>query len=214
MAQLLVYAPVQTQSLLLPTGLAMRCAVMRGGEWSWGCTCRCPVALCLNKLSSPWNQRAGYANGNECGMQVSVHCVRAYGLLLDGLKSMPMEKWPPKVMLHSYGGSVELVPAFAALPGGQRAGTHAGGSHGCNDRRVFFSFSAAIAGGGSEKAMARMRAVPADRILVETDLTSVEPMNDALEEIVRIIAGARAWTVEHTIKQTWDNFCHFYQGYL
>jgi Tat protein secretion system quality control protein TatD with DNase activity len=130
-------------------------------------------------------------------------------MLLEGLKALSVDKWPPKVMLHSYGASVEMVPEFAKLPRGKDSIGSAD-----DDQRVFFSFSAAIVGGSPEKLMARIEAVPDNRILIETDLTAVSPMNGALEEIVHIVAAAKSWTVADTVKQTWANFCSFYKGYL
>jgi TatD DNase family protein len=130
-------------------------------------------------------------------------------MLLEGLQALSIDKWPPKVMLHSYGGSVEMVRAFAELP---RRGEAEGS--GDDDQKVFFSFSSAIAGGGLEKLMARIKAVPDNRILLETDLTVVRSMNDALEEIVHIVAAAKSWTVADTVEHAWANFCSFYEGYL
>ena len=143
---------------------------------------------------------------------MSLHCVRAYGHMLEALQSLPVEAWPPKVMLHSYGGSAEMVPQFAALPQlDQQAddswAEDAGG-------RVYFSFSAAIAAKTPDKTAALMRVVPDDRLLIETDLGSVEPMNEALRTVVQMVADAKGWDVERATEQTWANFCEFYEGHL
>lgn len=45
----------------------------------------------------------------QYGRPVSVHCVRAQGALLDTLASTPPERLPPRIMLHSFGGSPESV---------------------------------------------------------------------------------------------------------
>lgn len=134
-----------------------------------------------------------------------MHCVRAYGHLLEALQGLPLDAWPPKVMLHSYGGSAEMVPTFAGLP---RADKDAAGG------RVYFSFSAAIGAYNPSKMAALIRAVPDDRLLIETDLIAVAPMNDALCAVVHMVAEAKAWDVEHTVEQTWANFHEFYEGYL
>jgi hypothetical protein len=92
------------------------------------------------------------------GRPVSVHCVRAYGHLLalfEGLAAGGGAACPPAVMLHSYGGSPEDVARFARLP--------------AVGRRFYFSFSAAINGRTPGKLAARVAAVPADRLLVESD---------------------------------------------
>lgn len=62
-------------------------------------------------------------------------------------------------MLHSYGGSVEEIPRFCKLP---NIGT-----------RFYFSFSHAINHRTPEKLRARVAAVPADRLLLESDQVGV-----------------------------------------
>lgn len=52
--------------------------------------------------------------------------------------------------------------------------------------------------------------MPADRILLETDLSEIEGMNEALLEVAEFVAGAKGWTVERTVEQTWGNFEAFY----
>lgn len=88
---------------------------------------------------------------------VSVHCVKGYGHLLDYFTSLSKspDSCPPKVMLHSYGGSVEEIPRFCKIP---NIGS-----------RFYFSFSHAINHRTPEKLRARVAAVPEDRILLESD---------------------------------------------
>lgn len=88
---------------------------------------------------------------------VSVHCVKGYGHLLDffaGLAKAP-DTCPPKVMLHSYGGSVEEISRFCKLPN--------------IGERFYFSFSHAINHRTPEKLRARVAAVPDDKLLLESD---------------------------------------------
>lgn len=42
---------------------------------------------------------------------VTIHCVKAYGKVLDALKKYK----PPKVMLHSFAGGMEMIQAFERL---------------------------------------------------------------------------------------------------
>lgn len=88
---------------------------------------------------------------------VSVHCVKGYGHLLDFFTSLSKDpdSCPPKVMLHSYGGSVEEIPRFCKLA---NIGS-----------RFYFSFSHAINHRTPEKLRARVAAVPDDRLLLESD---------------------------------------------
>lgn len=93
----------------------------------------------------------------ELGRPVSIHCVRGYGHLLQLFAGLPRDGGgcPPAVMLHSYGGSPEDVARFCRLPD--------------IGRRFFFSFSSAINGRAPDKMAARIRAVPDDRLLLESD---------------------------------------------
>lgn len=65
------------------------------------------------------------------------------------------ESCPTKIMLHSYGGSVEEIPRFYKLPG-------------IGDR-VYYSFSHAINHRTPDKLRARIAAVPDDKLLIESD---------------------------------------------
>lgn len=134
----------------------------------------------------------------ELQRPLSMHCVRGYGPLLSLLQTRGPTTLPPRIMLHSYGGSTEMVVAFTRLP-------HVG-------RRIYFSFSTTINGKGREKLMARIAAVPRDRLLLESDQTSPLLVDAALVEIAQIIAEARQWTVEETQQICGMNFQEFYAG--
>ncbi|NJR41783.1 MAG: hypothetical protein HC767_03095 [Akkermansiaceae bacterium] len=83
-------------------------------------------------------------------------------------------------------------------------------SFGAVGDRIYFSFSAALCSKCAKKAAARVAAVPDDRVLLETDLSELDGMNDALLEIAEFVAQAKGWTLEHTVDQTWRNFKAFY----
>ena len=79
---------------------------------------------------------------------VSIHCIQAWGRLLELLRSTRL---PPRgFLLHSYGGPRELVPQFAALG-------------------AYFGFSGALLHERKERQRDAFRAVPSDRLLLETD---------------------------------------------
>ncbi|XP_021895372.1 uncharacterized protein LOC110812819 isoform X3 [Carica papaya] len=84
----------------------------------------------------------------------SVHCVRAYGDLLEIMKS----KGPflHGILLHSYLGSAEMVPEFAKLG-------------------AYFSFSGFLMSLKGQKAKKILKAVPSERILLETDAPDALP---------------------------------------
>lgn len=118
-----------------------------------------PLLSCLSGLL----YCAQVALAAEFQRPVSVHCVKGYGHLLDFFASLSAtpEACPPKVMLHSYGGSVEEIPRFCKLRG---IGT-----------RFYFSFSHAINHRTPEKLRVRVAAVPDDRLLLESDQVGCAP---------------------------------------
>lgn len=93
----------------------------------------------------------------ELKRPASVHCVRAFGDLLDVMKSTG--PFPDGVILHSYLGSVEMVPELARLG-------------------AYFSFSGFLMSMKSQKAKKMLKAVPFDRILLETDAPDALPKSN------------------------------------
>ncbi|KAK9681836.1 hypothetical protein RND81_10G030900 [Saponaria officinalis] len=90
----------------------------------------------------------------ELKKPASVHCVRAFGDLLDVMKSAG--PFPEGVVLHSYLGSAEMVPELARLG-------------------AYFSFSGFLMSMKPQKAKKMVKAVPSDRILLETDAPDALP---------------------------------------
>lgn len=79
---------------------------------------------------------------------VSIHCLQAWGRLVELLESEPLPTHG--FLLHSYGGSAELVTRLA------RCG-------------AYFSFPGAFAREKKARQRDAFRQVPRDRLLVETD---------------------------------------------
>ncbi|KAM0938745.1 putative TatD family, metal-dependent hydrolase [Dioscorea sansibarensis] len=90
----------------------------------------------------------------ELKRPVSVHCVRAFGDLLEILKRLG--PFPEGLIMHSYLGSAEMVPELAKL--------------GC-----YFSFSGHLSSTSLQKAKKMIRSVPLDRILLESDAPDALP---------------------------------------
>jgi TatD DNase family protein len=90
----------------------------------------------------------------ELKKPASVHCVRAFGDLLEITKSVG--PFPCGVILHSYLGSAEMVPEFAKLG-------------------AYFSLSGFLMSMSEKKAKQMLKAVPSDRILLETDSPDALP---------------------------------------
>ena len=83
-----------------------------------------------------------------------IHCVRSWGWLMDVLRSR--KELPPKMLIHAYGGPVDLIRELA-------------------DMGAYFSFSATVLNDNFKRARAALKAVPADRLLVETDAPNMLP---------------------------------------
>ncbi|XP_038880364.1 uncharacterized metal-dependent hydrolase YabD isoform X2 [Benincasa hispida] len=84
----------------------------------------------------------------------SIHCVRAFGDLLQIMKSMG--PFPAGFILHSYLGSAQMVPEFSKLG-------------------AYFSFSGFLMSMEAKKAKKMLKMVPSDRILLETDAPDALP---------------------------------------
>jgi TatD DNase family protein len=85
---------------------------------------------------------------------VSIHCLKAWGTLLDILK----DRSPIKsgFLLHSYSGPAEMVDAFAKLG-------------------AYFSLSGYFARPDKVKKLDPWRVIPMDRLLIETDAPDMLP---------------------------------------
>lgn len=88
------------------------------------------------------------------GRPVMLHCVRAFGKLLEVLREEG--PFPRGLLLHSYGGSAELVPEFLALG-------------------AWFSFGGGVLYETHRRARRALTAVPLGRLLVETDAPAMPP---------------------------------------
>jgi len=90
----------------------------------------------------------------EMRRPVTLHCRRVWGRMLDLLRAEGAH--PAGLVLHSYGGGEDLIRPLVALNG-------------------FFSFSGSVTHPANRRARAAARAVPSDRLLVETDSPDLPP---------------------------------------
>ena len=90
----------------------------------------------------------------ECNRAASIHCTQAFGLLHDVLRTTAL---PARgFLLHGYGGPVEMVEIFA-------------------DLGAYFSYNIEALQPRHAARLASFKAVPADRLLVETDAPAKAP---------------------------------------
>ena len=105
------------------------------------------------KADLPWAGQAAvfleqYQIAVEYSRPVSIHCLQAWGGMVDLLESHPAPA--NGFLLHSYGGSKELVGRLAA-------------------RGAYFSFPGAFARERKVRQREAFQHVPLDRLLIETD---------------------------------------------
>jgi TatD DNase family protein len=97
--------------------------------------------------------RAHLALARRHRLPVLLHCLRAHDHLLALLEEEPL---PAGGVLHSFSGSAEQVRTY--LPSG-----------------LCFSFAGPVTYPGARKPLAALRAVPRERLLIETDAPDQAP---------------------------------------
>ncbi|PLB41935.1 TatD family hydrolase [Aspergillus candidus] len=108
--------------------------------------------------------------------------------------------FPPRICMHSYSGPTEPLKQFLDPT---------------NPSDVYFSFSAVInfSGPSSAKVMAVIKALPDDRILVESDLHTAGPaMDELLEKVTRQVCELREWPLEEGVRRLAGNWRRFVYG--
>ena len=135
---------------------------------------------------------------NRLNRSVSIHCRRAFERVITLLEKEGGVV--PAGVIHAYSGPKELVPALEKLG-------------------LYISFSGSITSEGNRRGVEAIRAVSADRLLIETDSPDMlpaqiiegpnEPANCAfVNEKVALLLGAEQ---EVIAKQTWDNACRLFE---
>lgn len=124
-------------------------------------------------------------------LPVILHCVHAHGRLIELLDAVgPL---PRGGVLHAYSGSAELVPRYV-------------------ERGMYFGFGGAVTRDRARRGRLAVRAVPPDRLVLETDAPDqtpswAEPPNQPAElrRIAQAIAELRGVPFEALAHQTSQN---------
>lgn len=101
--------------------------------------------------------RAQLALARQLGRPVMIHCLRAWGWLMDVLRDEP--PLPQGMLIHAFGGSPELIAPLAEMG-------------------AYFSFAGNIFEEKRHKARETLQTVPIDRLLIETDAPDMLPPPD------------------------------------
>ena len=126
----------------------------------------------------------------ELRRPVSLHCVKAYGDMFDILRSSA--DLPPAVYMHSWGGKLGMLESYLKM---KKYGD-----------RFYFGFSSfANLRENCRKTAAVIAAVPADRLLLESDLENPLDVVGALHAMLRVMADAKGYTHTHTRTPTQTN---------
>lgn len=167
----------------------------------------------------------------EMNRGVSVHGVQAHGILFDTLQetwkgyekdvlskkdrkkiaktsqppfaeiapgstptSEPPRPFPPQICLHSYSGPAETLKQYF---------------HPSIPAEIYVSFSAVI-NMTTSKTVQVIKAMPDERILVESDLhVAGEEMDGKLEEICRVVCAIKGWSLEDGVGRLGRNWFRF-----
>jgi len=125
----------------------------------------------------------------ELNRPVAVHCVKAWGRLIDILR----DHSGPAVIIHAFSGAVELIPELTDLNG-------------------WFSFCGNITKPEAVRARAAAVAVPPERLLIESDAPDFRPVgcpkpNEPanLIHVARQLAELRGVSTEEISRLTFCN---------
>lgn len=113
--------------------------------------------------------RAQLALAVEFDRPITIHCLRAWGLLEATLRSATP---PPRgFLLHSYGGPAEMIPTFASMG-------------------AYFSLSPYFGHPRKAAQLAVFKQVPPGRLLVETDAPDMWPPDEMNHRPLRTRDGS------------------------
>jgi TatD DNase family protein len=110
----------------------------------------------------------------ELSRPASIHCLDAFGLLLETLQTTPLPTCG--FLLHAYSGPAEMVPLFARLG-------------------AYFSFNGSFLDPRKVRLRPTYLAIPTDRLLVETDAPAMRLPSGSVRFALPPTAGGE--TINH-----------------
>lgn len=122
--------------------------------------------------------RAQMALAVELDRPATIHCLRAFGLLEETLRAIPLPR--RGFLLHSYGGPAEMVPSFIKLG-------------------AYFSISPYFAHPRKAAQVETFAKIPLDRLLAETDAPDMWPPGQLNVHLITTSDGA---TLNHPANLT------------
>jgi TatD DNase family protein len=139
------------------------------------------------------------------GLPVAVHCRKAWHRLIPLL----VRHWESgrAIVIHSFSGTAQCIDRLAELG-------------------VYFSFSGSLTRSRNTRAHAAAKAVPPERLLIETDAPDIPPVIDhsidydrpnepaALRYVCKAMAELRETSEEEIAALTWENACRLLQPIL
>jgi len=146
--------------------------------------------------------RAQVDLARDLGRPVTIHCLRAWGLLLEELRrAAPL---PAGFLVHAFGGAPDMVKPLT-------------------DLGAYLSFAASVLDPARRRTRESLLEVPGHRLLIETDSPDIPPLpglrvpgrtlpdgtyrNEPanLPAILEGVAGLRHEPVEALARQLWEN---------
>lgn len=98
--------------------------------------------------------RAQLSLAAELGRPITIHCVKAWGWMMDVLAGQ--RSLPDRMLFHSYSGSAELIKPLAAMG-------------------AYFSYAGSLLRENAVHRREALAATPLDRLLIETDSPDIIP---------------------------------------
>lgn len=158
----------------------------------------------LDRVATPPDAAPDYENQLDCFKRqfalaieldrpVVVHSVKATKDMSDIFRLSP--ELPPRIFMHSFGGSEDFLRQLIKM---KKVG-----------ERFYFGFSSVI-NLRSPKTRAVIKAVPDNRLLLESDLCDPTRAEEELRTMLAIIADTKGWSVPDAARITRENAQRFF----